>query len=120
MLFSNLSIVNNNINNSFDFSNDNSINEEKRIEIANNLFDNSLTVTRNSNINNNDDISSYSINTINYEKRKEAADKLFQSQSDISSRLDNWLKGEISLTLLLYKLIFFKFVKFANNSILLI
>ena len=79
----------NNTNNSYDFGNDNSINEEKRIEIANNLFDKSLTASLNSNINNNDNISSYSINTINYEKRKEAADKLFQSQSDISSKLDN-------------------------------
>ena len=79
---------NNNRNNNSEFSYDNTINEEKRIEIANKLFDKSLTSSMNSNINNNDNISSYSINTINYEKRKEAADKLFESQSDISSRLD--------------------------------
>ena len=79
--------INNDNNNSCEFSEDYSLNEEKRIEIANNLFDKSLTM--NSNINNNDNISSYSINTINYEKRKEAADKLFESQSDISSKFDN-------------------------------
>ena len=79
---------NNNRNNNSEFSYDNTINEEKRIEIANKLFDKSLTSSMNSNINNNDNISSYSINTINYEKRKEAADKLFESQSDISSRWD--------------------------------
>ena len=79
---------NNNRNNNSEFSYDNTINEEKRIEIVNKLFDKSLTSSMNSNINNNDNISSYSINTINYEKRKEAADKLFESQSDISSRLD--------------------------------
>ena len=79
---------NNNRNNNSEFSYDNTINEEKRIEIANKLFDKSLTSSMNSNINNNDNISSYSINTINYEERKEAADKLFESQSDISSRLD--------------------------------
>ena len=69
-------------------SNDISINERKRIEVANNLFDRSLTMSINSNINNND-ISNYSINTINYETRKEAADKLFQTQSEISSQIEN-------------------------------
>ena len=77
-----------NNNNHSEISDDSSINEEKRIEIANNLFDTSLTVSKNSHITNND-ISRNSINTINYEKRKEVADKLFESQSDISSKLEN-------------------------------
>ena len=75
-------------NNNLNTSNDYSINEEKRIEAANNLFDRTLSMSINSK-NNYDDKSSYTINTINYEKRKEAADKLFQSQSDISSKLDD-------------------------------
>ena len=72
--------------NHLETSNDYTINEEKRIEAANNLFDRSMSM--NSNINNND-VSSYTMNTINYEKRKEAADILFQSQSDITSKDDN-------------------------------
>ena len=60
--------------NHLETSNDYTINEEKRIEAANNLFDRSMSM--NSNINNND-VSSYTMNTINYEKRKEAADILF-------------------------------------------
>ena len=71
---------------SFNNSNEFTISEEKRIELANNLFDRSISL--NSNINNNN-ISSYTLKTINYEKRKEAADKLFQSQSDISSKIEN-------------------------------
>ena len=74
--------------NELNYSNDFTINEEKRIEAANNLFDRSYSASINYNPNN-DDKSSYTMNTINYEKRKEAADKLFQSQSDITSKIDN-------------------------------
>ena len=74
-----------NENNNLDISNEFTINEKKRIEVANNLFDRSMSI----NSSNNNDISSYTMNTINYEKRKEVADKLFQSQSDVSSKLEN-------------------------------
>ena len=74
--------------NELNYSNDFTINEEKRIEAANNLFDRSYSASINYNPNN-DDKSSYTMNTINYEKRTEAADKLFQSQSDITSKIDN-------------------------------
>ena len=79
-----------NINNSIDLntSNNFTINEEKRIEVANNLFDRSMTINSNLNSNSKNDVSSYTMNTINIDKRKEAADKLFQSQSDISSKLE--------------------------------
>ena len=78
--------------NNLETSNNYTINEEKRIEAANNLFD--RTMSMNSNINNDISISSYTMNTINYEKRKEAADILFQSQSDLSSKYDNEILNE--------------------------
>ena len=63
-----------------DISNDCiSINEEKRIEYANNLFDKSLSCSINSNIND------QSLTLVS-EKRKELADQLFQSVSDASSK----------------------------------
>ena len=84
-------VYSNNNNNTIDLntSNNFTINEEKRIEAANKLFDRSMSFNSNLNSNNNNDLSSYTINTINLDKRKEAADKLFQSQSDFSSRFDN-------------------------------
>ena len=57
-----------------------SINEEKRIEYANNLFDKSLSSSLNSNISNEPSVS------LVLEKRKEAAEQLFQSVSDVSSK----------------------------------
>ena len=64
-----------------DFSKDGiSINDEKRIEFANNLFGNSLSSSIKSNLSN--DLSQSLVT----EKRKEAADELFQSISDTSSK----------------------------------
>ena len=76
---------NSNINlsnsNEQDFSKDGiSINDEKRIEFANNLFGNSLSSSIKSNLSN--DLSQSLVT----EKRKEAADELFQSISDTSSK----------------------------------
>ena len=71
---------NENKSNEQDISNEGiSINEEKRIEYANNLFDKSLSCSINSNIN------EPSLSLI-WEKRKDAADQLFQSVSDVSSK----------------------------------
>ena len=74
-----------NINNSIskDLSNSISINEEKRIEFANNLFDKSLTSSIRSNTSNDANDASFSLVS---EKRREVADKLFQSFSDIGTR----------------------------------
>ena len=57
-----------------------SIDESKRIELANNLFDKSLSSSIRSNTSNDANISLVS------DKRKEVADQLFQSMSDISSK----------------------------------
>ena len=94
-IYPNYNKNNNNIesNRFFETSMENmSINEEKRIEAANNLFDKSLTMSINSyNNTNNNNMNNISESeyTINYDKRKEAADKLFQSQTDILSRNDS-------------------------------
>ena len=57
-----------------------SIDESKRIELANNLFDKSLSSSIRSNTSNDANISLVS------DKRKEVADQLFQSMSDINSK----------------------------------
>ena len=57
-----------------------SIDESKRIELANNLFDQALTSSINSNLSNEGNLSLVS------NKRKEVADKLFESVSDLSSK----------------------------------
>jgi len=57
-----------------------SIDESKRIELANNLFDQSLTSSIKSNLSSEGNLSLVS------NKRKEVADKLFESVSDLSSK----------------------------------
>ena len=77
----NISINNINLNNSkIQDTSFISINEEKRIENANNLFGNSLSSSLKSSLNNELNQSLVS------EKRKEVADELFQTISDTSSK----------------------------------